>query len=184
MFLCTRLQAYVSVKRINKFMNLEELDPNNVQHDPSERKCKIYFFKAISLCIMHIIRLQYTFYHIDLAHALVIDNGSFCWDSEEIERPILRNINLHVEQGQLVAIVGTVGSGKSSLLSALLGEMDKLSGKVNTKVSILSLNLRNTKYRSRIYIYFIIRTMIKLKVKKKKSLTSHIYISNLLLKEN
>lgn len=32
------VQAYVSVKRINKFMNMEELDPNNVQHDPSERK--------------------------------------------------------------------------------------------------------------------------------------------------
>lgn len=43
---------------------------------------------------------------------------------------------MYVEQGQLIAIVGTVGSGKSSLLSALLGEMDKLSGRVNTKVSI------------------------------------------------
>lgn len=32
------LQTYVSVKRINKFMNMEELDPNNVQHDPSEGK--------------------------------------------------------------------------------------------------------------------------------------------------
>ncbi|XP_025986918.1 multidrug resistance-associated protein 1 isoform X4 [Solenopsis invicta] len=100
------VQAYVSVKRINKFMNMEELDPNNVQHDPSE------------------------------PHALVIENGSFCWDSEEIERPILRNINFHADQGQLIAIVGTVGSGKSSLLSALLGEMDKISGKVNTKGSI------------------------------------------------
>lgn len=106
MMITNIVQAYVSVKRINKFMNMEELDPNNVQHDPSE------------------------------PHALVIDNGTFCWDSEEIERPILRNINLHVEQGQLVAIVGTVGSGKSSLLSALLGEMDKISGKVNTKGSI------------------------------------------------
>lgn len=54
---------------------------------------------------------------------------------ENIERPTLRNINLHVEQGQLIAVVGTVGSGKSSLLSALLGEMDKISGRVNTKVN-------------------------------------------------
>ena len=88
-----------------------------------------------------------------LAHALVIENGTFCWDSEEIERPILRNINLHVEQGQLVAIVGTVGSGKSSLLSALLGEMDKISGKVNTKVRILfELEIRNIEIK---LIYFL-----------------------------
>ena len=35
----------------------------------------------------------------------------------------LRDINMDVKQGQLVCIVGRVGSGKSSLLSALLGEM-------------------------------------------------------------
>jgi ATP-binding cassette subfamily C (CFTR/MRP) protein 1 len=35
-------------------------------------------------------------------------------------------------QGSLVAIVGQVGSGKSSLLSALLGEMSVESGEVNT----------------------------------------------------
>lgn len=56
---------------------------------------------------------------------------------ENIDRPILRNISLKIEQGQLVAIVGTVGSGKSSLISALLGEMEKISGRVNTKVNIL-----------------------------------------------
>ena len=42
---------------------------------------------------------------------------------------------MRVQTGSLVAIVGTVGAGKSSLLSALLGEMEKLSGKVNLMVS-------------------------------------------------
>ncbi|XP_014222079.1 multidrug resistance-associated protein 1 isoform X4 [Trichogramma pretiosum] len=107
MMISNVVQASVSVKRINKFMNSEELDPNNVQHDPSE------------------------------ANPLVIENGNFTWDSESSEsKPTLQNINLKVKQGQLVAIVGTVGSGKSSLISALLGEMDKISGRVNTKGSI------------------------------------------------
>jgi ATP-binding cassette, subfamily C (CFTR/MRP), member 1 len=48
----------------------------------------------------------------------------------------LRNISLRVEHNQLVAIVGTVGSGKSSLLSALLGEMEKMSGRANTNGKI------------------------------------------------
>ena len=35
---------------------------------------------------------------------------------------------MHVKEGQLVAVVGSVGSGKSSLISALLGEMKTLRG--------------------------------------------------------
>jgi ABC-type transport system involved in cytochrome bd biosynthesis fused ATPase/permease subunit len=35
---------------------------------------------------------------------------------------------MKVPPGSLVAVVGNVGSGKSSLLSALLGEMKTLSG--------------------------------------------------------
>ena len=40
-----------------------------------------------------------------------------------------------VPRGKLVAIVGAVGAGKSSLVSAMLGEMDKLEGEVSLNVS-------------------------------------------------
>uniref|UniRef100_A0A182MKW0 ABC-type glutathione-S-conjugate transporter n=1 Tax=Anopheles culicifacies TaxID=139723 RepID=A0A182MKW0_9DIPT len=60
---------------------------------------------------------------------LLIENGVFSWGGEETT---LKNINVRVEKNQIVAVVGTVGSGKSSLLSAFLGEMDKVSGRVNT----------------------------------------------------
>lgn len=36
--------------------------------------------------------------------------------------------------GQLVAVVGTVGSGKSSLMSAMLGEMENVHGHITIKV--------------------------------------------------
>uniref|UniRef100_A0A7N8WY80 Multidrug resistance-associated protein 1 n=1 Tax=Mastacembelus armatus TaxID=205130 RepID=A0A7N8WY80_9TELE len=45
-------------------------------------------------------------------------------------------LNVCIPEGCLVAVVGHVGSGKSSLLSALLGEMDKLEGTVNVKGSV------------------------------------------------
>lgn len=63
---------------------------------------------------------------------MVIENGNFSWGEE----PVLKNINLRLKKGTLSAIVGPVGCGKSSLLSAFLGEMDKTSGRVNTVGSI------------------------------------------------
>ncbi|CAG8849503.1 14484_t:CDS:1, partial [Racocetra persica] len=42
----------------------------------------------------------------------------------------LRNINVSIPRGKLIAIIGSVGSGKSSLLSALVGEMKKIKGEV------------------------------------------------------
>ena len=46
----------------------------------------------------------------------------------------LPSINLKVKPGQLVAIVGQVGAGKSSLLSAMLGEMERVQGNVSVRV--------------------------------------------------
>uniref|UniRef100_A0A3P9NFR5 Multidrug resistance-associated protein 1 n=1 Tax=Poecilia reticulata TaxID=8081 RepID=A0A3P9NFR5_POERE len=45
-------------------------------------------------------------------------------------------LNVCIPEGSLVAVVGHVGSGKSSLLSALLGEMDKVEGSVVVKGSV------------------------------------------------
>ena len=44
------------------------------------------------------------------------------------------SMNLKVKQGGLVAVVGHVGCGKSSLLSAMLGEIKKLEGHVYLQV--------------------------------------------------
>ncbi|KAI9102399.1 hypothetical protein DFS34DRAFT_389500 [Phlyctochytrium arcticum] len=47
------------------------------------------------------------------------------------ELTYLRNINLTFPKGQLIAIVGPVGAGKSSLLNALIGEMKREEGRVS-----------------------------------------------------
>ncbi|XP_039495971.1 multidrug resistance-associated protein 1 isoform X1 [Drosophila santomea] len=98
MLITNLVQTQVSVKRINKFLNSEELDPNSVHHDSSK------------------------------PHPMSIENGEFSWGDEIT----LRNINIEVKKSSLVALVGTVGSGKSSVVQAFLGEMEKLAGVVNT----------------------------------------------------
>ncbi len=46
------------------------------------------------------------------------------------------SINLQIRQGSLVALVGMVASGKSSVLAALLGEMNKVDGLVSVAGTI------------------------------------------------
>jgi ABC-type multidrug transport system fused ATPase/permease subunit len=76
--------------------------------------------------------------------AIVIKNGNFTWgntrvlsendsfdtksssssgDVEIAPRVVLKNINLTFKKGELVMIIGEVGSGKSSLLQAILNNM-------------------------------------------------------------
>ena len=83
----------------------------------------------------------------DLKWALQLESATFEWeealstesyDSEgvkEAAQPDLlpfrvHDITMHVQRGTLVAVVGRVGSGKSSLLSGLVGQMRKVSGSV------------------------------------------------------
>ncbi|KAJ2916152.1 hypothetical protein MD484_g4261, partial [Candolleomyces efflorescens] len=51
--------------------------------------------------------------------------------SSQEEKPFeLKNLNLKIPKGAFIGIVGRVGSGKSSLLQALIGEMRKTKGHV------------------------------------------------------
>uniref|UniRef100_A0A8B9TSV5 Canalicular multispecific organic anion transporter 1 n=1 Tax=Anas platyrhynchos TaxID=8839 RepID=A0A8B9TSV5_ANAPL len=44
------------------------------------------------------------------------------------------SVTLDIKPGSLVAVVGAVGSGKSSLVSAMLGEMENIKGHINIQV--------------------------------------------------
>ncbi|KAL9304954.1 ABC transporter C family member 5 [Arabidopsis thaliana] len=61
--------------------------------------------------------------------AIEIKDGVFCWDPFS-SRPTLSGIQMKVEKGMRVAVCGTVGSGKSSFISCILGEIPKISGEV------------------------------------------------------
>ncbi|XP_019222145.1 canalicular multispecific organic anion transporter 1 isoform X2 [Oreochromis niloticus] len=66
--------------------------------------------------------------------AVSVCDGSFAWEKDA--KPLLKDVNLDIEPGQLVAVVGAVGSGKSSLMSALLGEMHSTKGFINIMGSL------------------------------------------------
>ncbi|KIM98582.1 hypothetical protein OIDMADRAFT_181890 [Oidiodendron maius Zn] len=63
----------------------------------------------------------------DLAHPVVIKNGKFGWEADKFA---LRNVNTRVSKSSLTIVVGPVGSGKSTLCKALLGEIPFSEGSV------------------------------------------------------
>lgn len=54
--------------------------------------------------------------------SLLIQDADFVWNSES-KSADLESITLHIKPGSLVFVIGEVGSGKSSLLAAIMGEM-------------------------------------------------------------
>ncbi|XP_046783234.1 multidrug resistance-associated protein 1 isoform X1 [Gallus gallus] len=106
MVISSIVEASVSLKRLRVFLSHEELDPDSIIRGPIT----------------------------NAEGSIVVKNATFSWS--KTDPPSLNSINFTVPEGSLIAVVGQVGCGKSSLLSALLGEMDKKEGYVVVKGSI------------------------------------------------
>ena len=105
MMIAGLVQTSVALKRMNTYMNRREIptisSESNNSSNPSTNNDS----------------------------AIKVENASFAWE-KDAEKPTLSNVNLDIKKGSMVAVVGTVGSGKTSLVSSLLGELEKTKGNV------------------------------------------------------
>lgn len=98
------IEALVSVKRLSGFLHAEELQQSAL------------------------VKAQKNTLNIG-DEVLSIKGGEFHWNKQDVSAA-LEDINLTVRKGELVGVLGRVGSGKSSLLSAIIGDMRKSEGDV------------------------------------------------------
>ena len=61
---------------------------------------------------------------------IIFEDVSFCYDSEGVQREVLRNIGLDVKAGEILAVVGSSGAGKSTLVSLIPRFFDVTTGKI------------------------------------------------------
>lgn len=101
------VEAQVAVSRLTKFLTASELQDSAVSKAPRAENIG------------------------DVA--VSVKNGTFLWSKlkgEEAYKVSLSNINIEAKKGELDCIVGKVGSGKSSIIQAILGDLYKLDGEV------------------------------------------------------
>ncbi|XP_017659517.1 PREDICTED: canalicular multispecific organic anion transporter 1 [Lepidothrix coronata] len=67
-------------------------------------------------------------------NAVRFSEATFSWEQDG--SAAIRDVTLDIAPGSLVAVVGAVGSGKSSLVSAMLGEMENIKGHINIQGSL------------------------------------------------
>ncbi|KAI0731222.1 metal resistance protein YCF1 [Earliella scabrosa] len=104
------IEALVSVKRLSTFFNADELQPDVRQ--------------VVNNTVL------------EQGDVVVsVTNGEFSWNQNAVS-PTLEGINLTVRKGELVGVLGRVGAGKTSLLSAIIGEMVRTDGEVKVFGSI------------------------------------------------
>ncbi|KAG0332063.1 hypothetical protein BG004_001399, partial [Podila humilis] len=134
----------VGTRRIGKFLLKEEIDPRNIEHEP-------YLPKDPSAPVIAIENATFAWKSETETTQQTDDNEDEGEDqdeptettallssdiSEPTNEPTLFYINIEIARGHLTAIVGRVGQGKSSLLSALIGDMDKRQGQAKICGSI------------------------------------------------
>ncbi|KAJ2081996.1 hypothetical protein H4R24_001912 [Coemansia sp. RSA 988] len=102
------INSLVSYRRLCDFMLADEIDFTDIDKIPYDRDSK----------------------NASVDDTLVrIENGTFKW--LPTDEPALEDINIQCKRNELVAVIGKVGCGKSSLVSAILGDMIKCTGNVS-----------------------------------------------------
>ncbi|RVE57953.1 hypothetical protein OJAV_G00204270 [Oryzias javanicus] len=96
-------ETLISIQRIQNFLLLHEVAPQHLGLSVAEKGC------------------------------VVTAQDLICYWDKNLEAPTLQNMCFTVRPEQLLAVIGPVGSGKSSLLSAILGELCHESGVIKVK---------------------------------------------------
>jgi len=89
----------------------------------------------------------------------LVKQGSFCWGiNDEEEKEIkeyltLKNLNIKIQKGEFLAIIGEVGAGKSSLISAILGDLEHIHDSVVDEFSNLNLSTESDERKEQIEMF-------------------------------
>ncbi|XP_026807743.1 multidrug resistance-associated protein 4-like [Rhopalosiphum maidis] len=126
-------ELIISIKRIQSYLLLEEKDHQIQKPYLKYDKSVEQVFGQLLIADNHITNncndIENNKESVN-SHGIVILNTFAKWADVQTNNT-LENINLTLNSGSLVAIIGPVGAGKSSLIQAILKELPVLKGKIS-----------------------------------------------------
>lgn len=133
-------ELLVSVRRLQKFMLYEEINEENEKTECKQKESKNDKGKNDANIMEENVRDgKHKTGNYQGECIMSLKNANVKWFSHDHE-DTLKNININVKSGELIAVVGQVGSGKSSLLNVMLKELPLKSGtiEINGKIAYAS----------------------------------------------
>ncbi|KAF9191139.1 hypothetical protein BGZ51_007720 [Haplosporangium sp. Z 767] len=107
------VEAYVALGRIYKFLMSAEVDPNAII---VEERRQPFNHDATN------------------KYAILAKDASYSWYKDSL--PIISGISFALKQDCLLSVIGRVGSGKSSLIATLCGDLERVSGEIRVRGSV------------------------------------------------
>lgn len=117
-------EILVSLRRFQDFLQLP--DAAQTTAEPAADNAGPVAPQTHSKCVIHLQNASFTWASCSEAEAAGDENAA------NVKTLALNDLDFEVLAGEHVALVGPVGSGKSSLLQALAGEMRHTGGRVFT----------------------------------------------------
>ncbi|XP_061402316.1 probable multidrug resistance-associated protein lethal(2)03659 [Musca vetustissima] len=119
-------EIMVSFRRIQKFMLLDEV---KMSENPAAKAKMIPAIVSENGKIVEV-RAEPT-----KEPGILINNLTAKWNPEASENN-LENVTLEFKEKQLIAVIGPVGAGKSTLIQTILGELQPSSGSINVNGTV------------------------------------------------
>ncbi|KAG0224129.1 hypothetical protein BGW42_005307 [Actinomortierella wolfii] len=107
------IEANVAIRRVQRYLTSSEVDPHAIVIEDYRKMSQV---------------------DASDKYMVLVNDASFSWHKDS--EPVISDISFALQKDCLLTVIGRVGTGKSSLIAALCGDLERVSGEVRIRGSV------------------------------------------------